>query len=588
MKKLEELILSVLSLIILVPIIYFFPLGLTNKGKAVIIITSFLLANIGLLSQNILPLWILWLVLALLVFLITYVMQDRFREVLFAGASGEKTVREPVNQKETGSSGVDHYYSIREQQGNTAEEQIPVFSEESAFTEDVEHLTISEQEALEDEVSGLTEEEDEQVYFDWKEDVSADAEQIDASVLESREEDAAETEYLFEDEKTGQDDVVSESRHMGEVERFLEEEYTEEEFSEFPHDREEESPDAVLGELPIDDLDKTELSPDLASETADQEEAGDSDTDLFGFAVDFASEAGADDEQLETLHKGEDDAESLYLTPDEEMIIFDSEEDGIEEGGPMPDEAAAASELTEEEELFADFDDHLDIASEIAQERQMEMTDREESPEVEDAAIDESMDLFFTELEEVMIEKETETDPGVPKDEFESWAGFAEFYEQETGEEDEYPESEPAPRGEEEEEDILDEAFVQPEISTSSQMADSMVQTVEERGQEEEVSEETRALQQQMFHLLVSQLEMEGKRLPAHQYEMLIKEHMIDSLSPRDYYTFASMLTEHYIRNKELGKLNELLCDLREKFAKYPVLSMEIQYLYEQYCKNAL
>jgi hypothetical protein len=198
------------------------------------------------------------------------------------------------------------------------------------------------------------------------------------------------------------------------------------------------------------------------------------------------------------------------------------------------------------------------------------------------------MDLFFTELEEVMIEKETETDPGVPEDEFESLAGFAEFYEQETGEEDEYPEIEPAPRGEEEEEDLLDEAFVQPEISTSSQMADSMVQTIEERGQEEEVSEETRALQQQMFHLLVSQLELEGKRLPAHQYEMLIKEHMIDSLSPHDYYTFASMLTEHYIRNKELGKLNELLCDLREKFAKYPVLSMEIQYLYEQYCKNAL
>ncbi|USK53925.1 hypothetical protein LIS82_20300 [Cytobacillus solani] len=79
----ENLLLAVISLVILVPIIYFLPLGLSSKGKILVIIISFFLANLGLLAQLSFPLWQTSLILLLLVFLSSIVIDSRLRKIIY-------------------------------------------------------------------------------------------------------------------------------------------------------------------------------------------------------------------------------------------------------------------------------------------------------------------------------------------------------------------------------------------------------------------------------------------------------------------------------------------------------------------------
>ncbi|TCJ02440.1 hypothetical protein [Cytobacillus praedii] len=79
----ENLLLATLSLVILVPIIYFLPLGLSSKGKIVVTFVSFFLAIIGLLAQLSFPLWQTSLVLLVLVFLSSIVIDSRLRKIIY-------------------------------------------------------------------------------------------------------------------------------------------------------------------------------------------------------------------------------------------------------------------------------------------------------------------------------------------------------------------------------------------------------------------------------------------------------------------------------------------------------------------------
>ncbi|MED3571440.1 hypothetical protein [Cytobacillus praedii] len=79
----ENLLLATLSLVILVPIIYFLPLGLSARGKILVTFVSFFLAIIGLLAQLSFPLWQTSLVLLVLVFLSSIVIDSRLRKIIY-------------------------------------------------------------------------------------------------------------------------------------------------------------------------------------------------------------------------------------------------------------------------------------------------------------------------------------------------------------------------------------------------------------------------------------------------------------------------------------------------------------------------
>lgn len=548
----KELILSVLSLIILLPIIFFLPLGLSNKGKGVIVIASFLLANIGFLTQEVLPLWLLWIVLALLVFLISYVIQGRFGEVIFAGApsSDQSNDRDndkkdvlvsqkastPVKDEEDKSHIAYMPENSEHQEIINDEEELLVFSDEKHPSEDGDDFITSQQSDHEYEVSGITKNKGSLNLDDGEEDeLSVLIEQMDTSFLNEREKEwtgVAEAEGAVEDEQKVDDS--EESSYMAEIEKLLEEEDEEVVFDDKTEESLEEraeedvEADLVLEEIPIDDLDFSEHSPDYSAQSPSEEVPEDLSEHLFGATTEFTSEIYDEDERIQTemLHKEEEiDEFSIHLAPDDE------DEEWLDE-------------ITDEEKDLED--------------EQWQITEEENQHPLGIKVEEEYLESFSTQFALDNKEKAINDD----QDEIQLNA---------------------EPESREEVESSL------AALSTSSQSDEDTLQTMKEVATiEQNGTDDTRVFQQQMFSLMASQLQLEGKRLPAEDYEMLIRDHMVDSLSPHDYYTFASMLIEHYIRNKEMGKLHELLCGLREKFAKYPILTMEIQYLYEQYCESTL
>ncbi len=134
-----------------------------------------------------------------------------------------------------------------------------------------------------------------------------------------------------------------------------------------------------------------------------------------------------------------------------------------------------------------------------------------------------------------------------------------------------------------EEQDVLD-------IEDFNISPEKMEQSNAEEEIEAEASkyEQKTTLQEQIFHTMVSQIHLMRKQMRPAEYEKLIQDHMHPALPLQEYYTFASLLIEQYIRSHELEKLKVLLDELKERFKDYPIIQLEILYLYGQYYENTL
>ncbi|WMM90670.1 hypothetical protein Q7C09_04560, partial [Heyndrickxia coagulans] len=93
----------------------------------------------------------------------------------------------------------------------------------------------------------------------------------------------------------------------------------------------------------------------------------------------------------------------------------------------------------------------------------------------------------------------------------------------------------------------------------------------------------TTPIQKQLLGVLLEQLNLYRLTQPADAYEQLVKAHLHPQLAPEDYFTFASLLIEHYIAEQQFGKLRSLLRDLAETYAEYPVIREEIDFLRTKY-----
>ncbi|MEH7129907.1 hypothetical protein V7103_17045 [Neobacillus drentensis] len=79
----QMIIWAISSMVILMLIIYFLPLGYTLKGKLLLVLISFILSLGGLGSVSIIPLWETALMLLALVFFAAYFINNRLGSVLF-------------------------------------------------------------------------------------------------------------------------------------------------------------------------------------------------------------------------------------------------------------------------------------------------------------------------------------------------------------------------------------------------------------------------------------------------------------------------------------------------------------------------
>jgi hypothetical protein len=103
---------------------------------------------------------------------------------------------------------------------------------------------------------------------------------------------------------------------------------------------------------------------------------------------------------------------------------------------------------------------------------------------------------------------------------------------------------------------------------------------VEEK-RESFAEEEQSHTQRQLIQTLVAQLQTMRKYMDGDEYEQLVREHLHPHLREQDYYTFATLLIEHYLASQQYAKLSQLLVELQEKWTRYPILQQQIQFLIE-------
>jgi hypothetical protein len=93
-------------------------------------------------------------------------------------------------------------------------------------------------------------------------------------------------------------------------------------------------------------------------------------------------------------------------------------------------------------------------------------------------------------------------------------------------------------------------------------------------------------LRTQIVQSVVTELQLSRKYVDKAEYEQRILQCLQSPLSDQDYYVFARLLTEHYLLEKEYDKLASWLTHLQEKFAHYPILLEEIQFIYHTLMKS--
>lgn len=120
-------------------------------------------------------------------------------------------------------------------------------------------------------------------------------------------------------------------------------------------------------------------------------------------------------------------------------------------------------------------------------------------------------------------------------------------------------------------------------IEESASILAKEEKTLTQEEQKEQLDEEKEKLKREMFQIMLSQIEIARKKIDKNKFEQLVKDYMHPGLSLSEYYTFASLLIQHYLSNKEFEKLKSLLDDLEEKYQDFPIILQEIKFLQTHY-----
>jgi hypothetical protein len=89
-ETLRSALFTIVALIIAIPFLVMLPLGLSRRGKIVVLVVSLLLSLLASLAQSVFPLWQLGLLLLLLAMAMTYLLDRQFGHFLYVAATGEK------------------------------------------------------------------------------------------------------------------------------------------------------------------------------------------------------------------------------------------------------------------------------------------------------------------------------------------------------------------------------------------------------------------------------------------------------------------------------------------------------------------
>lgn len=556
----EELLASVVSLMILIPIIYFLPIGFTNKGKGLLVLLAFIFANIGILAKSNFPLWQSALLLLLLITLTVYIVDKRFDQLLYSSIHNhEKKNIEVQRFQETVMDErvkISDDSALKEEQVHTNEKLTDKDNEDSAMLERNQDQIDQTETTLEKEII--------------VEGNSASEEIEDISFLSDREnvldEGMSNDQISFHQEEISDQDSIG---YMSEIEQLLQEDEFE--------DLKDENSFSQITDIEVNDVSDFEIEENMQNKTVqdgfdheqiilDDEEVI-SEIELLTYPEGISDRAedssdSVDLNEIDLLAEIETLASNTERDHSKEVTdVLQIDDSTVNEYRHL-DESAENDENVLENDIqgeLVEWDEIIPLAfNEVATSQSNEEDEDKEEIDHEEISLLENH-LVMNHSPNVLEDMKGITNLDDSADEYEIVK--------------------------EEVEDIHAEATNSLEQYNLEE--DNFIDHVELEEIDHHELEEKTALQQQIFHTMVSQIHLARKRMKQDDYEKLVKNHLHPDLSAKDYYSFASLLVEHYISYKKFEKLQALLLELKEKANEFPILEMEIQYLYEHYCENA-
>ena len=637
-------IFGIIFILILLPILYFIPIGISLKEKVLIAIMSFVLAEIGLFLNQFLGIWKTLLILVLLAVIITYIVETRIRPRLTDKKGQRKALlkeseessdlliskEEPAVLKSDMDSESDGDYDL----GQEAIDRL-LSEMNKSKTEPVEEIQDASLDNIHKNDLNIE-------YEDFIEPVEDSFIKVENTVDEINVIQPANTSF-----ETEADIAVFENENMLNVEELTQNQ--ELEIDDLPEETEED-PLQLAKSIDADsEIDFEKLLEDHTSDGNDFEENNRYDDKLLlerSQLFEHLDELeGVDDkEDLDGIKHSDEVGEAQLMESVESLVDqFDeiSSIDQQEADEPVKsiesmlgelDEIKPLEQLDESEPKSENY-----IESVFEELNEIELIDLEEVKSAESIEgvlvepeeiepieqpdseqLEDSVKNILEELEEIgpidqiddiQLEESAENVLEVP-DEIEQTEQVNE------GEPVQLIESileeleEIAPikqenlvQSEHLVEEILSEENEQEVIEENHKIMDDIEDIttsediqrgdtiVEEYVQEQQIDENTikeisparSEIQRQMLETMVSQINFSKSRLTDEEYEDLVYAHMQSSLPALEYYTFAYMLIEHYIAKGQFDKLTALINELYNKFDQYPVIKLQLEYLIEKY-----
>lgn len=517
------LLMSLVAAVILFPVLYFLPLSLTMKGKAILTVLAFAISAASFAAMDYIPLWQLFGLMAILVLVISYVGASRMEGFLLLSTSADM-------DEVSSSRGADILFGRRKKQDPPAggEEVLESYNA-NAVTDPVSVLPRVSAEPDEGYIAALHEESEEQMKTPSREDLQSIEEEVDLAEPEMKEEEPASDGTVLYSEYEQDEDYISP------LEDLLDEN---------------EANGKVDGQQ-LEGMDRQEDSEGRIPDTDRKEPVTEDsqDEDYISPLEDLLVE-----DEIPTNEDGEELASSGGLEGD---FIDWEKETNASEGGQDEGYISPLEDLLNEDEIMGKVDDH-DLGNSEYQEDSLEDTaedgletvkEEETGAQVESLLEEPEQDIPLLEdntLEELSSEPEEEQ-PEISMGDTEAI---------EVLQIPEWDELEP-------QEVQLDES-----------------ETVE--GNVQQVENELPA-ERQFVDTFLQQIEHYEAVMEPDELEVFIKTHLSESLPDSVYFLVATELLKLYQNTKQLEKFHRLAVSLNVKYEHYPLLQEQIRFLYEQF-----
>ena len=209
-------ILALFSLILVIPIMYLLPLGLSNRGKFIIIGIGFLISVIGIMSRSLFPIWQSALIMLLFLIIATYVIMKKWTSILFISAEESSDeiyeyVDEPKNNERKSKQPEEAAFLIQPEEEDLIVETPDLKVEEELPKQD--EMNIPEQTMARNDLDSID------IDLDLLEKVDSleEIDEIEVVSVDERNEGNVEPSQIKEP-------AVTEISYLAEIEKLLEEE----------------------------------------------------------------------------------------------------------------------------------------------------------------------------------------------------------------------------------------------------------------------------------------------------------------------------------------------------------------------------